>query len=66
MTDMRSECAGKFAGHEERIRDCEDYQKKNNGAIVSLNQKYDKIVFLLVATLASTTASLVLLLLRVR
>jgi hypothetical protein len=61
---MRAECAGKFSAHEERIRDCEDYQRKNNGAIVSLNQKYDKIVHLLIATLLSTTASLLLLLLR--
>ncbi len=60
MTDMRSECAGKFAAHEERIRDCEEYQLKNNGAIIRLDSKFDKVIYLLLASLGAVITDLVL------
>jgi len=62
MEVIHAECAAKFANHEARIEDCEEYQLKNNGAVVRLDSKFNKVIYLLLAALGALVANLAVLL----
>ena len=38
MAEVIVQCAERFARLEERVEDCEEYQNKNNGAIVRMSE----------------------------
>ena len=49
---------------DERIEDIEHSMKRYNGAIFEINRKYDKVIWMLLTTMASSIAALVVLLLK--
>jgi hypothetical protein len=61
---IHSDCAEKFGRMDERIEDIEHSMKRYNGAIFEINRKYDKVIWMLLTTMASSIAALVVLLLK--
>ena len=60
MAEMLAGCSERFGRLDERVKDCEDYQCKNNGAIVRLDSKFNKVIYLLLASLGAVITDLVI------
>jgi len=69
--EMQMECVKTFANHEERLHNCENYQKRNNGAVLKMSDEfhnfkdgiYNRFMALYILVISNLVA-LVLLLLR--